>query len=333
MTSGTSHTNEAIRAELELVKQEAPAIENVRLIAAVPSLVRAEIMKTKYKQLTVSCMFQPSYPNVPVVTELRSKTLADTFLDRLSKVCDAEAKKLTGRPQTVHIIKFVKTFIEENPLCVCSEEISLLKKLLTGDHDEIKLKQKTSQIAVKVHQELYFIHLTLSVPETYPLTQVSLQIDEHNFPEFLRVNFQAQAAEIARQCVHPPLKHNPKDPPFKPKSSVLPLCQYIINCVKTYPLEKCPLCLEKVLPADPKNECATKGKQKTVKVYCGHLFHYICLNGYMKTPPFSEGKKCPACSKQIFHEKWKIAAEVMENRWAHKQAKQRELEEVVDFLD
>ena len=44
------------------------------------------------------------------------------------------------------------------------------------------------------------------------------------------------------------------------------------------------------------------------------------------------GKKCPACGKQIFHEKWRISAEVMENRWAHKQAKQRELEEVVDFM-
>lgn len=41
---------------------------------------------------------------------------------------------------------------------------------------------------------------------------------------------------------------------------------------------------------------------------------------------------CPSCGKQIFHEKWKTSAEVLEKRWAHKQAKDRELEEVVDFL-
>ena len=45
------------------------------------------------------------------------------------------------------------------------------------------------------------------------------------------------------------------------------------------------------------------------------------------------GKKCPACGQQIFHEKWKISAEVLENRWVRKQAKQRELEEVMDFLE
>ena len=46
-----------------------------------------------------------------------------------------------------------------------------------------------------------------------------------------------------------------------------------------------------------------------------------------------EGKFCPTCGKQIFHEKFKVSAKVLEDRWAHKQAKQRELEEVVDFLD
>lgn len=43
-------------------------------------------------------------------------------------------------------------------------------------------------------------------------------------------------------------------------------------------------------------------------------------------------KKCPACKNVIYHEKWNITAKVAEDRWAHKQAKQRELEEVVDFM-
>ena len=47
---------------------------------------------------------------------------------------------------------------------------------------------------------------------------------------------------------------------------------------------------------------------------------------------FSGGKHCPDCGKQIFHDKWKVTPEVMEARWAAKQAKQRELDEVADFM-
>ena len=47
----------------------------------------------------------------------------------------------------------------------------------------------------------------------------------------------------------------------------------------------------------------------------------------------SGGKKCPACRKRIFHDKWKVPPEVAEARWAHKEARKRELDEVVDFLE
>lgn len=73
--------------------------------------------------------------------------------------------------QIVPTIKFVKTFVEENPLCVCSGEISAVKKLLTSEQDEIKLKQKTSQIVLKLHQDQYFMHLVFTVPDDYPMLQ------------------------------------------------------------------------------------------------------------------------------------------------------------------
>ena len=44
------------------------------------------------------------------------------------------------------------------------------------------------------------------------------------------------------------------------------------------------------------------------------------------------GKKCLACDNRIYHDKWSITPEVAEARWAHKQAKDRELDEVIDFL-
>jgi len=39
-----------------------------------------------------------------------------------------------------------------------------------------------------------------------------------------------------------------------------------------------------------------------------------------------------SCENRIYHEKWSITPDVAEARWAHKQAKDRELDEVIDFL-
>jgi hypothetical protein len=37
-----------------------------------------------------------------------------------------------------------------------------------------------------------------------------VDVKDHNFPGFLKINFVAQAIEIARQCVQPPLRKKPK---------------------------------------------------------------------------------------------------------------------------
>lgn len=47
---------------------------------------------------------------------------------------------------------------------------------------------------------------------------------------------------------------------------------------------------------------------------------------------FTDGKPCPVCKKSIYHDQWKTSMEVREQRWAAKEAKRRELEEVVDFM-
>ena len=49
--------------------------------------------------------------------------------------------------------------------------------------------------------------------------------------------------------------------------------------------------------------------------------------------PFTGGKKCLACDKRIYHEKWKVTPELAEARWAHEQARERELGEVVEFFE
>ena len=44
------------------------------------------------------------------------------------------------------------------------------------------------------------------------------------------------------------------------------------------------------------------------------------------------GKKCIVCRQRIAHDKWNISPHIAEQRWAHQQARQREIDEVADFL-
>ena len=74
--------------------------------------------------------------------------------------------------QVLQCINFVKNFLIENPLCVCSEEILTVKKKLLQSEDVVTLKQKTSQVVYRISQEQYFIQFCLSVPDDYPLKQV-----------------------------------------------------------------------------------------------------------------------------------------------------------------
>lgn len=108
------------------------------------------------------------------------------------------------------------------------------------------------------------------------------------------------------------------------------------------------------------------------RVFCGHLFHQGCLKKYMREPPFPVGGKlCPArkrhprsdvgrgavksancskmqmqksrngstasddnmrCSIRLSHDRWGLNVKLAEARWAQQQARERELEEVKDFL-
>lgn len=322
---------EIISSELAQVQQKAPNIEGVTLEAAVRNIVRATIRLQGLRTITTCMQFPAEYPKEPIVIELKSKTLPEKVCDKITKICEEEAKKWLGQKQVMLMINFVKEFLIENPLCVCSEEIlSVKKKLLTSD-DSVILKQATSKVVYRISQEQYFMQFVLVVPEEYPIKQVKIELEDHNFPEILKVNFISQATEIARKCVQPPIKKKPKDPPFEPQPSVLPVVKFLVEAVKKFPVMCCPLCKERVLPQNP-SEPVTDKRRRMEKLYCGHLFHFICLYKYIKTPPFT-GKICPDCGNAIYHDKFKLSPQLMEARWAHKQARQRELDEVVDFLE
>lgn len=74
--------------------------------------------------------------------------------------------------QVLQVLRFVQTFIDENPLCCCSEEISNIKKKLIAGSDELKLRQKSSSVVLIVREGGYRIRYNISVPQDYPDTCV-----------------------------------------------------------------------------------------------------------------------------------------------------------------
>ncbi|XP_071941194.1 uncharacterized protein [Antedon mediterranea] len=324
-----------VKEELDELRTKCTSeIENSELITCHQASVRVKISKTKFKTLVVCLQFGDDYPKSPVIIELKSKTISEKLLAGICNIADAEAKKYLGKKQVLPVLVFIRQFLEDNAFVVCSDELSFIKKELITSEDELKVKQKSGILIANVFEKNYFMKLKFTIPNTYPEEQVSIEQKETNFPDLFEKMCVARATELARQCVTPPLKKRPKDPPFEVKPS-LKLCAELLirGCIKRYPTEKCAVCKEYVFPTDPTHVVNDPHHGRHVEwVYCGHLFHNGCISEYMKTPPFTGGKKCPACGKRIYHDKWKITPKTAEERWAHEQARQRELEEVVDFL-
>ncbi|XP_033113874.1 uncharacterized protein LOC117114335 [Anneissia japonica] len=324
-----------VKEELdELSKKCTSEVDSSELITCHQASVRVKLRKTKFKNLVVCLQFGDDYPSSPIIIELKSKTISEKLLHGICNIADAEAKKYLGTRQVLPVLKFIRQFLEDNAFAVCSDELSFIKKELITPEDEIKVKQKSGVLTTNINQKNYFMKLKFTIPNNYPEEQASVEQKETNFPDLFQKMCIAQATEMARQCVAPPLKKKPKDLPFEAKPSLKFIAEFLIRgCIQRYPMEKCVICKETAFPADPNHVVNDPQHGRHVEwVYCGHLFHHGCLSEYMKTPPFTGGKKCPSCGKRVYHEKWKIAPKTAEERWAHEQARQRELEEVVDFL-
>ena len=320
--------------ELAQLPRRLPEIPGAELITCHQSMVQVRIRHTEHKQLTVLLQFPRDYPSSPLLVEIKSKTVPPRLVEGLVKICDQELRKHLGEQQVVTLLKFVSDFVASNPFLVCSEELNFIKKELCRDGDDLKVKQKAGVLHYKAYEGKYFIDFKLSVPNEYPDKPVGLEIKESNFPPHLAQVFVGHTTELSRQCVEPPLRKRPNDPPFVPKPSLKLIAEYLVtDCTRRYPHEQCSVCQEKALPEDPQTIINDESDPHYVyRVYCGHMYHRSCLDAYMKTPPFAGGKKCKVCGKRIAHDKWNVPPKLAEDRWAHQEARKREIAEVADFL-
>ncbi|XP_071791806.1 uncharacterized protein [Asterias amurensis] len=328
-------TSAFIKEELADVKKRClQEIQGSEIIACHPVSVRIRMTRTEFKKLEACLQFSEGYPNTVIVVEIKSKTIPEKLCEGLARICDEEAKKILGQQQVMHMLKFIRQFIDDNPFTPCSNELTYIKKELVMEQDTFKTKQKAGVIIYTIKMSDYYFKVKLTVPDNYPEEPVIIEETGNNFPAIFVKMFKSQSEEIARQCVTPPLKKNPKDPPFQFKPSLQLVCKFLVtDCVRKYPVEICHLCNEKAFPKKPEHVVNEPMHGRHVEwMYCGHLFHHGCLDDYMTTPPFTGGKKCPKCGKRLYHNKWNVTPKLAEDRWAHHQARQRELEEVTDFL-
>ena len=306
-------------------------VDGATLIACYQSLVQIRFKRTDYRQLVLSIQFPKDYPNSVLLLEAKSKTIANELLAGIVKVTEEHLQTFKGKPQVVAAARFVRDFIWENRFAVCSEELSYIKKELVCADDVLKVKQKLGVIQLKAIKNKYSLECKLTVPENYPGEAISFVV-KSNFPTHLEKVFVGHATEMARQCVEPPIvKKKSQAVDFIPKPSLKCVASYLVeDCLRKYPNERCPCCKKSVLPEEPLTELPPS--MAIELVYCGHLYHYDCLDQLMKSPPFGEAKKCLNCGRRIFHDKWNVSTKLMEERWAHQEARKREIDEVADFL-
>ncbi|XP_055532358.1 uncharacterized protein LOC129722703 [Wyeomyia smithii] len=336
-----------------------------KLVTCLTSLIRVDINQTDSRQLTVCLRFPNDYPHNKLLLEFKSRSMSSVFLERFTVVCDEKASQFVGKPQVMNILKFIDCYLRENPLCIVTQEIFSIKKLLEGTNGDLKLRQKTSSICLTAKGGPFYYNAKFYIPERYPVERVQWEECDCNLPQALVRFVNGQAKEIARQCVEAPLrklKNNKEE--FKPKPSLERTFRFIIAAMKGFPEERCPICEQLSLPHTAQEVIETDTEEKfLIRMFCGHIYHQGCLKRFMSEPPFPNGGKiCPAkrkhprsdrigggrpkqtatvpgkeeaelCQQRVTHDKWGLNdVKSAEAKWAHQQARVRELEEVIDFL-
>ena len=329
--------NEAAGNELtDIIERIQAKVPYTTVVSRRDNILWASFYRTKQLAVDVTFLFTENYPQESIITQLKSKTLPEQLLIGLTKLMDENVKTLLGQYQVIPQLNFLSSYLCDNIFCCCYDEFQRIKKEICSDHIELKAKLKTGQAVFKVKYRGHSSIVKLSVPLDYPEESVIVDVPsfQSSLPEYLTSVVMKQAVEEARKCVEPPLNSKKQNVPFQKKPSLYRVAKFILmDNLLMFKQIDCKLCNKPAFPDGPEDiRTHPRDPMYVERVYCSHIFHFGCLHALINTPPFNENKKCPVCKLTIYHERWKETPQVLADRWAHKQAKQRELEEVIDFL-
>lgn len=109
------------------------------------------------------------------------------------------------------------------------------------------------------------------------------------------------------------------------------------GCMLGLPTERCPVSRKRLLPADPAaleeiltSTSSKKMRLRPIRASCGHILLWGAMDQAVTRPPFC--LDCPVCGERMSHSDWTSDVTKLEKAWASKQAKRREIDEVIDFL-
>ncbi|KAL9702420.1 hypothetical protein quinque_005938 [Culex quinquefasciatus] len=171
------------------------------------------------------------------------------------------------------------------------------------------LIQKSSSVSLMARGGPYYFGAKFHVPEEYPVQRIQWEDCDCNLPQALIRFVNGQSKEIARQCVEAPLRKLKTDQEFQPKPSLERTLRFIIEALKGLPTDRCPICEELSLPSTlhPRSD-RSAGRRPAVE-------------------------SNELCQQRVTHDKWGLNdVKSAEAKWAHQQARIRELEEVIDFM-
>ena len=115
---------------------------------------------------------------------------------------------------------------------------------------------------------------------------------------------------------------------------LMPVMEHVLNdFLRALPEACCQLCCKTVMPADParQEKAFSSAKDNPERVYCGHWYHYSCLETFMMKPPFDK-KFCSACGEKVYSSKFSTDYAKLEQQWAKEQANQREIDDINDMF-
>lgn len=113
------------------------------------------------------------------------------------------------------------------------------------------------------------------------------------------------------------------------KPSLEKMIQFLYSLVVALPKENCPMCKTSLLS----KEASTQKELLPELTNCNHWYHLGCLYKYLVSPPFDKPRICHICKEHIHHPKWNNEyIKRMEERYARKMAKERELADVLDLF-